>query len=32
MFETIIYILGAYQLVKIVFDVVDWIEKGGKRK
>jgi hypothetical protein len=31
MFETMIYILGAYTFTKIIFDIVDYIEKGGKR-
>lgn len=31
MFETIIYILGAYTFTKIIFDIVEYIEKGGKK-
>ena len=31
MFETMIYILGAYTFVKILFDIIDWIEKGGRK-
>ena len=31
MFDTMLYILGAYTFTKIIFDIVAWIEKGGKK-